>query len=102
MWNSLWANTQYWFEREFLFYPKTDFDIEKDFRPIKDKLLIVNGELSPKDAYQYRANETLAQQLGLQLVLLPGEHVGHATHAKQFAGQLAKALKSKDRGAGHL
>ena len=91
------SNTQYWFEREFMYYPKTPFDIEKELRPLKDKLMFVNGELSPREAYQYRANALLAEKLGLMVVHLPGEHVGHATHASQFSQKLVQVLKEKDR-----
>lgn len=93
----LFSNTQYWFEREFMYYPKTDFDIEKELRPLKDKLLLVNGELSPREAYQYRASAALAERLELKVVHLPGEHVGHATHAQEFSQQFLEALKAKDK-----
>ena len=93
----IFSNIQYWFEREFLYYPKTAFDVEKDLRPLKHKLLFVNGELSSRGAYQFRANETVARQLGLDLVLFPGEHVGHATHAKAFSRTLLDTLKAKDQ-----
>ena len=93
----LFSNTQYWFEREFLYYPKTDFDVKNELRPLKDKLMLVNGQLSPREAYQFRANATLAEKLGLKLVLLPGEHVGHATHAEQFSQKFLEALKAKDQ-----
>lgn len=89
----IFSNTQYWFEREFLYYPKTPFDVERELKPLKDKLMFVNGELSPKEAYQYRANEHMAELLGVEVVLLPGEHVGHATHAAEFAEGLVNALQ---------
>ena len=93
----LFSNTQYWFEREFMYYPMTAFDVDQQLRPLKDKLLVVNGELSPREAYQYRANAVLAESLGLNLVHVPGEHVGHATHAQQFSAKLLEALKEKDQ-----
>lgn len=79
-----------------MYYPNADFDVEHEIRAFKDKLLIVNGELSPHDVYQYRANAIMAEELGMELVHLPGEHVGHATHAEQFSKKLLEALKSKD------
>lgn len=92
----IWPNMQYWFEREFMVYPKLDFDIEKDFRPHADKILPVHGELSPKDAYQVKSMAIASEQLGLEYHALPGEHVGHATHATEFSQKLLEALKAKD------
>lgn len=89
----IFSNTQYWFEREFLYYPKAPFDVERELKPLKHKLVFVNGELSPREAYQYRANERMAELLDVELVLLPGEHVGHATHAAEFAEGLVNALQ---------
>ena len=93
----LFSNTQYWFEREFMYYPKTGFDVEGELRPLANKLLLVNGALSNREPYQYRANAVLGEKLGLEVVHLPGEHVGHATHAQQFSHELLEALKTKDQ-----
>lgn len=89
------SNTQYWFEREFMYYPFHRFNVETELRPVKDKLMPVNGELSNREAYQYRANVALADKLDLQLVNLPGEHVGHTTHSVDFASGLLSALKAR-------
>ena len=91
----LFSNLQYWFEREFMTYPQAQFDVERDFEPVKGKLVLVNGELSPKEAYQYRGNVALAEKLGTEVVLFPGEHVGHATHAGDFAGKFLEVLKER-------
>lgn len=90
------SNTQYWFEREFMFYPFAPFNMEDELGPLKKSLMPVNGELSPKEPYQYRANAVLAEALGLSLVHLPGEHVGHATHPEMFSQALLEALKTRD------
>lgn len=92
----LFSNTQYWFEREFLYYPFADFDVNGELRPLKDKLILVNGELTNRQPYQYRANAMLAERLGLEVVHFPGEHVGHATRAQQFSQRLLESLKGKD------
>jgi pimeloyl-ACP methyl ester carboxylesterase len=94
---TIWSNLQYWFEREFMFYPKADFDVECEIRPLKEKLMPIYGESSPKEAYQYRAMEVMCKQLGLEYVGIPGEHVAQATHAPQFAQRLREALKAKDQ-----
>ena len=85
----------YWFEREFMTYPFVDFDVEKELRPLKDKLLLVNGEESPKEPYQVRANLLLAEKLGMDVLWFPGEHVGHATHAKAFAEKFLEVVKQR-------
>lgn len=90
------SNTQYWFEREFMFYPFAPFDVENGLKPVKEKLMPVVGELSSREPYQYRANATLAEKLDVPLVHLPGEHVGHATHPERFSKKLLDALKAKD------
>lgn len=89
----IFSNTQYWFEREFLYYPKAPFDVERELKPLKHKLVFVNGELSPREAYQYRANDRMAELFGVKVVLLPGEHVGHATHAAEFAEGFVNAVR---------
>ena len=93
----LFSNMQYWFEREFMTYPNTDFDVERDFRAHKEKLMPVYGALSPKDAYQYRAMEVLCEKLNLEYVELPGEHIGQLTHAKDFGNKLFEVLQARDQ-----
>ena len=86
---------RYWFEREFMTYPFQDFDIENEIRPLKDKLILVNGEESPKEPYQVRANLILAEKLGTEVVMFPGEHVGHATNAQDFAKKFLEVMKGR-------
>ena len=88
-------NGIYWMEREVLHYPMADLKSEM-FQPYRSRLLPVNAELSDREAGQYVANVTLTKELGLELVHMPGAHMGYATHAKQFAEALLNALKEKD------
>lgn len=90
------SNTQYWFEREFMYYPFAPFDVESEFKPLREKVMPVCGKLSSREPYQYRANATVAEKLELELVHLPGEHVGHATHPEEFAEGLLRALKGRN------
>lgn len=76
-------------------YPFQDFDIENELRPLKDKLILVNGEESPKEPYQVRANLILAEKLGKEVVWFPGEHVGHATHAQAFAKRFLEVMEQQ-------
>lgn len=71
-----------------------NWDAEKDFGSVKEKLVLVVGELSKKTPYQVRANVTLAEKLGLAVRLVPGSHVGHATHAEAFARRFIEILRS--------
>lgn len=91
----MFSNTMYWFEREFMVYPFVDFDVEKELRPLKDKLILVNGEESLREPYQVRANLLLAEKLGMEVLWFPGEHVGHATHAQAFAKKFLEAVKGR-------
>jgi len=88
-------NSMYWFEREFMAYPNAEFDVDEELKPYKAKLVLINGEESNKEAYQFRANVALAERLGLKVVLFPGAHVGHATNPVDFAARLVEVLGSR-------
>ncbi|KAK5680501.1 hypothetical protein LTS10_007431 [Elasticomyces elasticus] len=91
----VWANIQYWFEREFMAYPQAEFDVEGELAPLKEKLVCFNGELSPREAYQYRGNVALGERLGIEVTIVSGEHSGQKTHPKQFAKKLVEVLVAK-------
>jgi hypothetical protein len=76
-------------------YPFQDFDVENELRPLKDKLILVNGEESPVEPYQVRANLILAEKLDMEVVLFPGEHVGHGTHGPAFAKKFLEVTKGR-------
>lgn len=88
-------NMLYWMEREVLDYPDAAWDVDEELRPYKDKLILVNGELSNSEAYQVRANVALAEKLDLKVAMFPGGHVGHASHAKEFAQRLIEVLGAR-------
>lgn len=92
----LFSNMMYWFEREFMDYPRAKVDVEGELGPVKGKLVLLMGENSPKGAYQYRANERIGEVLGLGVELFPGEHVAHLTHAREFAERLRDVLRKRD------
>lgn len=85
----------YWMERELLYYTNATYDFDTELRPHRDKLVLVNGELSNEDAYQVRANVALAGLLGLEVATFPGGHVGHASHSKEFAERLVEVLSAR-------
>jgi len=90
-------NSMYWFEREFMVYPNAEFDVDAELRPHKAKLVLVNGEESDKEAYQFRANVALAGFLDLEVVLFPGAHVSHSTSPRDFAAKLVEVLASREQ-----
>lgn len=87
------ANSLYWFEREGS-YGATAFDIDALHR-VKDKLVLANGENTDKEAGHYRPNVILAEDLALELKLLPGAHLGAVSHAKAFAEKLVAILDAR-------
>ncbi|MFI0423488.1 alpha/beta hydrolase [Spongiactinospora sp. 9N601] len=87
------ANVTYWFERELRQYTKVLPDVEALARGA-DRLVLVGGRES-KQQVCYRPNEVLGARFGLEVVDLPGGHVGFLTHPGEFARELLLAL---DRG----
>ncbi|KAF2159206.1 hypothetical protein M409DRAFT_30345 [Zasmidium cellare ATCC 36951] len=89
----VFSDMMYWFEREFL-YPFTEFK-PADFEPYITELVPVNSEVTNKEAFYFRANESLTRALGLELLIFPGGHIGYATHAEAFAKELLDMLKER-------
>jgi pimeloyl-ACP methyl ester carboxylesterase len=88
-------NSMYWWEREFMSYPNTEFDVDGELELHKDKLVLVNGRDSNTEAYQFRANVALAERLGLEVIEFPGEHIGHASCPGDFAAKLVEVLTTR-------
>ncbi|KAM0715538.1 hypothetical protein Q7P37_009036 [Cladosporium fusiforme] len=84
-----------WMEREVLYYPGAAWDVDVELRPYREKLILVNGELSNEEASRVRANVALAGMLGSEVVIFPGGHVGHASHAEDFARRLVEVLEAR-------
>lgn len=92
------VNLTLWFTHELRNFPwvRPDFDA---LGAVADRLVLAGGTDSPKGQSSYRANEILAERLGLPLVHFPGGHVGHVTHPVEFAAQLTEVLESGARAA---
>ena len=86
------SNIQYWFERELLYYPAVEFDMEI-LTAEKDKLLLLNGEDTIPETLQYRPNTVLASRLALNLTTMPGAHLGWAVKPQEFSEKLMELLK---------
>lgn len=74
----------YWFERELPAYGHVELDVAA-LEKAKDKLILVNGKDTEKGAGHFRANEVLAEKVGLRVGALPGAHLGAVSHAGGWA-----------------
>ena len=96
------SNVIYWFERELMHYPFRDFesDLQEDggLRAHKDRLLLIRGRDSEKDAPQYMANACLKEKLRMEqpVLELPGAHFGYGVFPEAFAEELLRALRERD------
>jgi pimeloyl-ACP methyl ester carboxylesterase len=89
------GNLAYWFEREFLPYPLQTFTADM-FAAVKGKLVLANGKTTDPMGSQYRANVVLGQELGLDVDLVAGDHVGYAgSTMAEFAGDLLGVLQKQ-------
>ncbi len=84
------ANVLYWFERELRQYPRVELDVDA-LAAHADRLILAGGRES-KQHIPYQPNTVLAARLGLDVVDLPGGHVGPITQAAEFARELLDAL----------
>lgn len=83
------GNLQYWFERE-LSYPVTDVGYDELCR-LKDKIIMVDSAIG-KDLPPAKISQAMAAKLDLQLITMPGGHVGYVTHPQEFADSLTSLL----------
>jgi pimeloyl-ACP methyl ester carboxylesterase len=84
------ANITYWMEHELRQYPRAELDIGA-LAAHPDRLVLACGRES-RGHLTYRPNEVLARKLGLNILELPGGHLGWVTEHAQFAIELMDAL----------
>ena len=84
------ANATYWMEHELRQYPRTDLDTGA-LTARRDRLVLASGRES-RGHLTYRPNEVLARKLGLDILELPGGHLGYVTKPAQFATELMAAV----------
>ena len=84
------ANTVYWMEHELRQYPRVDLDLDTLARHT-GKLVLAAGRES-RGQLTYRTSQAVAQKLGLDVVELPGGHIGCVTQPAEFATELLQAL----------
>lgn len=90
------VNSEFWLEHELRQYPRMQPDIAA-LQAVSYKLVLAGGSES-RQYFPYRPNLVLAAQLGLQVVDFPGNHIGYALRAPEFAEQLHTVLAAKDSG----
>ncbi len=85
------ANVTYWMEHELRQYPRVELDL--DALAAHARQLVLAGGRDAQDKLAYQPNKVLARQLGLDLVHLPGGHLGFMVYPAEFAKELMNALK---------
>jgi acetyltransferase/esterase len=93
------ANATYWFEHELRQYPAVDLDLEV-LKAHADRIVLTAGRES--HGYPcYKVTMELAKKFGLDLIELPGGHVGYVTQAAEFAREFLQALSRPGKHKGN-
>ncbi|MEV6608799.1 alpha/beta fold hydrolase [Kutzneria sp. NPDC051319] len=88
-------NVPFWFDHEFVPYPRHVPDLAA-LAAAKDQLVLTCG-VESRGLLAYRPNEVLSDRLGIDVVEFPGDHLGYARHAVDFAAKLHEVLSSPAR-----
>src|SRR5215471_21616025 len=83
---STMANAAYWMEHELRQYPRVELDLAA-LAAHAERLVLVGGRDS-RDQMTYQPNKALARQLGLNLIDVPGGHLGFMASPAEFAKEL--------------
>jgi hypothetical protein len=83
------SNAMYWFEHELRQYPALDLGL--DALENHTDVIILTAGLESRDYPSYRAAMELGKVLGLDVLELPGGHVGPLSHPAEFARELLQA-----------
>jgi hypothetical protein len=84
------TNTTYWMEHELRQYPRVELDVDT-LAAHADQLILAGGRES-RGHLPYLPNEALAKSLGLDILELPGGHIGCVARHAEFAAELTNAL----------
>ena len=85
------SNVAYWMEHELRQYPRVALDLAA-LEAAAERIVLVGGRDS-QDQVPYQSTRVLARQLGLEMVDLPGGHLGFMASPAAFAQELMIALK---------
>lgn len=77
-----------WFKYEIRQYTTSDIQLS-DFKPYLDRITLLNGEAS-KGSFPQDVNNYIAEQTGLDIVEIPGGHLGYVQDPEGFAKVLLK------------
>ncbi len=84
------ANAAYWMEHELRRYPRVELHLDA-LAALAERIVPACGRDS-QDQMTCQPNKVLARQLGLDLVDLPGGHLGFMSSPTEFAKELMNAL----------
>src|SRR5262249_4348987 len=84
------ANATYWMEHELRQYPRVELDLDA-LTAHAEQIVLVGGRHS-QDQLTYQPGKVLAQRLGLDIVNLPGGHLGFMDSPAEFAREFLQAL----------
>jgi hypothetical protein len=84
------SNTRYWMEHELRQYPRVELDLAA--LAAHTGRIVLAGGCDSQDQLPYQPNRMLAQKLGLDLVNLPGGHLGFLSFPALLAKELMNAL----------
>jgi len=85
------SNATYWMEHELRQYPRVELDLVA-LASCAERIVLAGGRDS-HDQLPYQPNKVLARQLGLDIVNLPGGHLGFLSSPPEFAKELLNTLK---------
>ena len=89
------ANAMYWMEHELRQYPRVELDLNA-LTAHTNQMVLVGGRDS-QDQMTYQPGKVLAQKLGLEIINLPGGHLGFMSFPAEFVHELMDALKDRAR-----
>lgn len=90
----LGCNQIFWFENELLTYPAYQPD-RQALRAARDRLVLAGGATS-RDHFSCKPTAVLGEQIGAELTIFPGGHVGHVTHPYEYAHTLLRVLAARE------
>jgi pimeloyl-ACP methyl ester carboxylesterase len=89
------ANATYWMEHELRQYPRVSLDLNALAAHAR-QIMLVGGHDS-QNQMTYQPGKMLAQKLGLDIVSLPGGHLGFLNYPVEFAHELMGTLQDQAR-----
>ncbi len=87
------ANVTYWMDHELRQYPRVELDL--DALALHSKQIVLAGGRDSHDGISYQPNKVLAHKLELEVVDLPGGHLGFMGYPVEFATELTTALQDR-------